>query len=115
MEYLNKLQLLKTKIKQYRAKHVKTKEFTFMGWVHNGIQVLAAGMGANICAEHVVDLQQKTFLFSPSILNNVWYWYFSFGFLASLIISFFGLWDIYNYGNVLLNKLHSPMECDGNY
>lgn len=102
MECVN---ILRKKIRLYRAKHVKTKDFTFMSWIHNGIQVLTAGMGADICATRVLNIERNTFLLSPDPIGNPWYWYYSFGFVACLTISCFGLWDIYTFGVQNMNKL----------
>jgi hypothetical protein len=99
------------KIQAYRAKHIKPKEFTLMGWIHNGIQMIMGAAGAEICAAHAVSIDTFSSMHGLNSLNNPWYWYFSFGFVAVLTISFFSLWDIYVFGNRMNQMMR---ECDKN-
>ena len=96
----------KKKIVNYRKKHYKIKEFTFKGWLHNGVQVIAAGIGADLCANHALLIETV----KPGVkfldpFNNIWYWYFTAGFLACVIICCFGLWDMYKFALKLKKDL----------
>jgi len=100
----------KKNVVAYRAKHVKIKDFTFKGWVHNAVQVAVAAMGADLCAAHVVAIQNFAVLHDLNVLSNVFYYYFSFGFVGVLLISFFGLWDMYVFGRQMTVNIHEGVK-----
>lgn len=93
--------------------------YTLKELIHTGIQVVGAACGAQICASQVVNIEQKVWVWSADPISNPMYWYWSFGFVASLLISFFGVWDIYNFGVELTKGVQyeniEACNCDGKF